>query len=703
VTPGTYTLITGGEGITVTPNPDFQPNQKLASNFGAVGNANYQNPGNLKWYVDAGLTIEATDDSAAIAATFASASAAALLGASTTVVLTGNHYIKTPQLSNYGGLHQAAFFVVPNGCTVEGFGTAWLRLGPGLNAMGAPNTGGWAMLASASNLSDVTIHGVNFDGNGQSGAPVNQANSFISFLGNATNNLVIEDCQFFNWSGWNAVIVTAVGSGDSGFNVRVANNIFEEMGNSATLTDHVQLYLQATGVAIVNNLFVNAIADAAVVRNFGNTIQLQAVDATVTGNVFYNQSNAFLLGSYFSAPNFQSSNVSITGNTFDLVVGAIQFAQAVGLTLSDIAITGNTFSCVDAAIGQPSYAVGLLAVNGSNGLGVNRLTICDNTMLYANTGLSSASGSAIYMNGVVTSCLVANNSLEGWPSNGIAFEPTAASNGNPPTGVVATSDLKIYDLTICGNSLKNSGGTALAIAVSCDTTAMACQRVRIRDNIISSTGSAIAVGIAAVVAGDHLTIVGNETQNVTLPYEYSSANGITNVVAYGTLGDNGTTLALGLVGHTVTFTGQPQLADGQYLASENANSTGQIFMLGLDGSNNVRLGPNGNTAVVVGAISSSSSVANGDLVMQHGNSLRFSSAINAAHRAVGFDGTNVVLAQDGDPIELGQTLGAATGGSGVTFSGAGIGLTGNPQTATQNGWCKFLDSAGNPFWLPAWR
>ena len=654
------------------------PNQVLVSAFGAAGNANFQNPDSLKWYVDAEYLVEASDDSAAIAAAFAAASESSASGQPSVVVLTGNHYIKTPQLSNYGPLNQFAFFVVPSSCTIEGNGNAWLRIAPGLNAMVAPNGGGWAMFANSSSVSNVVIHGVNFDGNGQSGSPTSQANSFISLLGNATNNLTIDSCLFYNQSGWNAVIVTAVGSGLLGQNVAVSNCSFVEIGNNGTLTDHVALYLQAEGVAVTGNVFFNDPSVSATPRNNGQGIQGQGTGWTISGNQFTNMANAILMVSAFTSPNCNSSDWSITGNTFTLCSKGVQFSQAVGLTLQNVAIVGNAFTISNDSQGQAESAVYCNAVNGSNGEGLHNLTIVGNSMIYVHDSRwADAAPTAISFGCVVTGLIVSDNIIEGFSQGAVLIAPSAASNPNAPSGTVTTSDLKIWDLSICDNAIRDCGLVRTqAVLLQCDTAGLTAQRINVRDNIVTSTGSALTYGIYCDLAGDSLTVVGNVTQNVTTPVTISSSNGITNHLSGGLIGDNGTTTTLGQSGHTVTFTGQPILAVNQYL--QYVVGTG-YNVLGVDASGTVRIAPNANMAVAIGAPATFSGSASGDAIMAQGTYLRFSSS-GSTHEAVGYDGSEILIAP-GDPVIVGA-------------SGQSVGFYGGTPAAQASRAGQLTDSTG---------
>ena len=439
--------------------------------------------------------------------------------------------------------------------------------------------------------------------------------------------------------------------------------------------------------------------------------------------------------------------------------------QSVGLTLDDLVISGNSFSISNDSAGQLESGIQLLNVNGSNGFGVNRMTITGNVFRYVHDSRwADAEPVAINFGGITTACTIAGNTFTDWPTIGIYVGPAVASNPNAPTGNVVTGDLKTWDLTIRDNVLKDCGVSGgYGILVQCDNanSPPPVQRLRISGNHLSSTGSALAKGIDCAIAGDDIQIVGNQFQNVTTPQTLTSSNGITNAIQGGqlyatgssafaasvgydtaasdstlvqrtsagaingvavtgtglgtfvglkvsdgsahlaTISYDNTTLKFGDSGKFVGFAGTPILANSQWFYAENDAGSGQVLLLGLDVNNAVRISPSGDAVVVVGAPATISGAAAGDIVVE--NSVRFPFGSSSAIAALGTDASgNAYLGSAASGVRVGIAASVATGGTPAAL-GSGTGVAGNPVTATQNGWLKMYDSSNTAFWIPVWR
>lgn len=123
-----------------------------------------------------------------------------------------------------------------------------------------------------------------------------------------------------------------------------------------------------------------------------------------------------------------------------------------------------------------------------------------------------------------------------------------------------------------------------------------------------------------------------------------------------------------------------------------------------DANGNVRINQLGTVGVGYGANPSFTGSAAGDSVYSNANKLRWTLSTQTAAELVGLDTSDrLTLGAGVTQIKLGYASQASGGGATSPTFAVGIGQSGQPTTAAQNGWYKFTDSAGAVFWVPIWR
>ena len=137
-----------------------------------------------------------------------------------------------------------------------------------------------------------------------------------------------------------------------------------------------------------------------------------------------------------------------------------------------------------------------------------------------------------------------------------------------------------------------------------------------------------------------------------------------------------------------------------------ANTAGNNFLkiASLDSGDNLHIAQQNNMVVGFGGVANAALATGtaGEVMLQNTHALRSSNAANTGSlRLVESNASNRVLLDGGGVgVQLGLALIALGGGASATLGT--IGGSG-PATAAQNTWMKFFDSAGNGFWVPAWK
>lgn len=200
-------------------------------------------------------------------------------------------------------------------------------------------------------------------------------------------------------------------------------------------------------------------------------------------------------------------------------------------------------------------------------------------------------------------------------------------------------------------------------------------------------GSLANVEVTANASGDCLLF----------PHEFIPYGSITdgNNPSFGLLRYDSATL--GNMYGSFRSTRSIALAESQWLFAVNSEKTASYALLGIDVNHALRILPFGDAPVAIGSIPSLINAQNNDVVMVRGGSIRASGSVTG--RILSTDANDTVaLGLDSSAIQFGVSASSASGTPNVS-----LGRANGPSNTSQDGWVRFLDAAGNPFWVPIWR
>jgi hypothetical protein len=459
--------------------------------FGGPPNAHFFNASDGKWYQDAGLTIEATDDAIKFQAAIAYANAA---GLGAVHFSSGNWYFKTKQATN------EFVRLTAGNVTIYGDGdTSCIRVAPGFST-GASPVGYACLIGNADGLTGGAPPAVNnvrltnfradhnsafnqwnsADFSGSSGLVSSKATAMLI----GTTNFTVDGVTTENANGRFGIVAgtygaaPAVGVDYTAFDVSIVENRFKNCGVDPNQGDSSFIAGGIVGGTVSGNRFVNdtfrPVPTAMEIhgRNcniYGNSVDnmhrgcnlagdsLDLLTFNVYGNTFTNVDTGFTLysetarkivglkihGNYvglIKSTEYQSSAGSFYG-------GVTMFygdgtAVGYGGGFFDVEITGNTIEWTDAVNVVPVNTYGVQWV-GNTGGGSSNQPARVNSTLY------TSAISAIQVGGFVYLCTT-----------------TGTSSGSPPSFAGAqTFGQTVMDGTtawVCLGSVVAGGGTDIS-------------------------------------------------------------------------------------------------------------------------------------------------------------------------------------------------------------------------------------------------
>lgn len=323
--------------------------------FGAVADANYYNPSNGNYYVDAAFTKPATDATQAINSAVKHASQN---GIQKVVIPSGNYLIKAEGVSATG---IEADYAKTGGILLE----SNMTLEMSSNAVLVTNTvnkPGYSLI-TVNNKSNVKIVGGKLVGDKDT-HPANTHNACygISII-NGSKNVVVNDTEITRMED-DGIMIADYAIDQSG-GTRSSDI---EIRNVKSHNNGRQGLTIATGsnIKILNSEFSNQTKHE---PKSGIDIEIESYDhvgvknVEISGNKF--EGNAFsgvLFSNMFNdRPNSMSENIKINGNTINgSRHGILAEGKSNGLDMSNNNITVNNYN-----FGQSSVAVGTLSAESS--------------------------------------------------------------------------------------------------------------------------------------------------------------------------------------------------------------------------------------------------------------------------------------------------------------------------------------------------
>lgn len=518
--------------------------------FGAGGDANYLHT-DFKWYTDSSHTVEATDDSLAVRQAFAASAGRSAAGLQTTHHITGPHYLKTPDVTPAGPGLELPFFNVASFTTYRGDG-GHFRVGPGLQ------TADFAIFLGTTDLQSVRFEGLAIHCNsddttspsvGGHTTATAQRNPMIGLWGAHNDDIRIERCLFEKHAGICPVIIsdfTSANGDQLAKGVHIEGNTFREVGNVATLIDHIAVYLQADGASITGNVFYNDPATDPHAKDFGSCFQIQGRAITVAGNSFQNVPGLGLFCSFFG---INSYGLSFVGNTIANTPIGVVLVQAVGHTMSNVVVSGNAGTMTNCSSGQLEGFVQCFGLNGGDA-GFDNVVVSGNSIRFVRDArYNIAEPIALLWDVSIRSMMVEGNDFSDWPAGGLTISPVTGPNPNnkspsPPwaPATLTTDDLKIWDLHVRNNRFKNCGIGATTVNLACAGTDTPFRRVSVAGNVIEAVDRVLLVSSVTGNAVSPIVVsIGDEVTGSPLPHGIANAtkvtiSGVNGNVAADTIG-----------------------------------------------------------------------------------------------------------------------------------------------------------------------
>lgn len=357
--------------------------------------------------------------------------------------------------------------------------------GPGTIKV-ANNSGDYrAIFAGATistDLSNVTLDGITVDENNANN-PVTTFNNFPRYIlcVFAGDNVTVRNCTFKNIDSINTITI----NGANIKNAIVVNNMFLNVGQSATNHDHSTIYVVGQGTTITGNVFEGVPggggATTAIETHGGRQI------------VADNRVNNFYVGCNITGVAAQGSrNVSVVNNVFtNVLIGINLWSQAPGSGLIDVIVAQNNILLNrDIWVRGVSDQARGITVDPLMDRGIAGLSILNNTIEFLPTA-------------VVQSSELLSAGIALWE---------------------VTQSVVVTELVIRGNVIRNSHAEGIRLAIAID-------RGVIEDNYIVNPGTSpdptiptfYLSGIVLVATIKNVRIANNQLYDTRTPHKIANA------------------------------------------------------------------------------------------------------------------------------------------------------------------------------------
>lgn len=483
--------------------------------FGGMPNAKFFSSTNGKWYQDAGLTVEASDDAAKLIAAVKYAGA---LGDSSSDVRgmvyipAGNWYLKNAPTGASG-----EFVTVPNGVTIFGDGDAsCIRLGPGhlSGTVGYNTVFGCADQTTAGTRNDCRFRNFRVDHNskfnqmattGGSGLTYQFAASVLIPRGKRNR---IEDVTSINHAGRFNFLIGEYGYLADTDDAAISRCHCYHEGDDPKVGDSSIIVCTAN-----NSHVTDCIVDGDRATNLawpnGNPIttafEVHSNNGTFTNNVVRNCGR----GLNFAGDSLSQDTFLVQGNLFDDVNSGMTLYQLGTHTITNLTVTDNIIKVRQgtAAFGEAGIAVAdPAALSASDGNGIINAKFSRNQIIFTYTittdpvtgapvtpGPTSGHSYGMNMLGIANRVEISENTIVGFGTIGILWNVTTrnADSGN------LNQDMRIHD-----NLLYRPGSYGIFLGGKTGESAARLIRTRVDHNrILDDRGGSSALSYGVYVNG----------------------------------------------------------------------------------------------------------------------------------------------------------------------------------------------------------
>lgn len=333
-------------------------------------------------------------------------------------------------------------------------------------------TNNFAMLFSNESLSNISIRNVIFDVNGSNnltgGATLQNAPIMFSGNDGYCDDLLVEYCDFINYSGTSVIITAQPVYLDTGYHTPVRNRILNNNFYTTTAAldnpDHSAIYFRAEDSEVAGNNFE---LEAIRTDDIGVAVEIQGKNNRAHHNNIKNYFQGFWVTNTFTNDVY---GVHIDHNDMYVKGNGVDFSRAgTGATaIYDVTVDHNTITLDDAA-SSITYKSGvqLATVLGVHGLLLDSNTIrkIGNTTLSAGFNIGNAASGQIHDDIVFSNNKVINTYI------GVNISPAAGAIGDiqisnnsftdlfNPTGYSASTGLLIYANGVPIRSVQAFGNT----------------------------------------------------------------------------------------------------------------------------------------------------------------------------------------------------------------------------------------------------